>query len=283
MSAVTLMRFPRTTTIVPRRKFDMNVDTIYNENCLDTMGRMPDGFVDLTVTSPPYDGLREYNGYSFPFEDIARELFRITKPGGVVVWVVNDGTEGGSETGTSFRQALFFKEIGFNIHDTMIWKKESCAFPESTRYYPNFEYMFVFSKGAPKTTNLIADRKNLWGGTKVHGTFREKDGSLHGRSTTWKEVVCKDYGVRFNVWEISTEKQNRTGHPAVFPIQLAGDHIRSWSNEGDLVYDCFLGSGTTALAAHKCNRHYLGSEISEEYFKIAQERIKIETANLKLF
>ena len=277
------MRFPRTTTIVPRRKFDMNVDTIYNENCLDTMGRMPDGFVDLTVTSPPYDGLREYNGYSFPFEDIARELFRITKPGGVVVWVVNDGTEGGSETGTSFRQALFFKEIGFNIHDTMIWKKESCAFPESTRYYPNFEYMFVFSKGAPKTTNLIADRKNLLGGTKVHGTFREKDGSLHGRSTTWKEVVCKDYGVRFNVWEISTEKQNRTGHPAVFPIQLAGDHIRSWSNEGDLVYDCFLGSGTTALAAHKCNRHYLGSEISEEYFKIAQERIKIETANLKLF
>ena len=123
--------------------------------------------------------------------------------GGVVVWIVSDGVENGSETGTSFRQALYFKDLGFNIHDTMIWKKESCAFPEETRYYPNFEYMFVFSKGKPKTINLIEDRKNLWSGTKVHGTFREKDGKLKGRSTTWKEVVCKDYGVRFNVWQKS--------------------------------------------------------------------------------
>ena len=261
----------------------MEVDTIYNENCLDTMKRMPDSFVDLTVTSPPYDGLRDYNGYSFPFEEIARELFRVTKPGGVVVWVVNDATVNGSETGTSFRQALFFKDIGFNIHDTMIWKKESCAFPESTRYYPNFEYMFVLSKGAPKTVNLIADRKNIWGGAAVHGTFREKDGTLHSRSSTWKEVVCKDYGVRFNVWEITTEKNNKTGHPAVFPLRLAGDHIRSWSNEGDLVYDCFLGSGTTALAAERLNRHFIGSEISSEYYAVAYERISLQVAQQRLF
>ena len=261
----------------------MEIDRIYNENCLDTMKRMPDGFVDLTVTSPPYDGLREYNGFVFPFEDIAKELYRVTKMGGVLVWVVNDGTEDGSETGTSFRQALYFKEIGFNIHDTMIWKKESCAFPESTRYYPNFEYMFVLSKGAPKTTNLIADRKNKWCNTAVHGTFREKDGSLHERSSTWKDVVVKDYGVRFNVWEITTEKNNQSGHPAVFPIKLAGDHIRSWSNEGDLVYDCFLGSGTTALAAHNLNRHFIGSEISEEYYQTASRRIKLEVSNLRLF
>lgn len=261
----------------------MEIDTIYNENCLETMKRMPDSFVDLTVTSPPYDGLRDYNGYSFPFEEIARELFRVTKPGGVVVWVVNDATVNGSETGTSFRQALFFKDIGFNIHDTMIWKKEACAFPESTRYYPNFEYMFVFSKGAPKTVNLIADRKNIWGGVAVHGTFREKDGTLHGRSSTWKEVVCKDYGVRFNVWEITTEKNNKTGHPAVFPIRLAGDHIRSWSNEGDLVYDCFLGSGTTALAAERLNRHFIGSEISSEYYAVADERISLQAAKQLLF
>ena len=247
------------------------------------MRRMPDGFLDLTVTSPPYDNLRTYNGYSFDFENVAKELYRVTKPGGVVVWIVSDGTVNGSETGTSFRQALYFKEIGFNIHDTMIWKKESCAFPETTRYYPNFEYMFVFSKGAPKSTHLIADRKNLWGGTKVHGTFREKDGSLHGRSTTWKEVVCKDYGVRFNVWEVSTEKQNKTGHPAVFPEELVAGHILTWSDEGDLVYDCFLGSGTTAKVAHRYKRHFCGSEISKEYFDIADKRIKIETAQLSLF
>lgn len=201
----------------------------------------------------------------------------------MLVWIVNDGTVNGSETGTSFRQALYFMEIGFNLHDTMIWKKESCAFPESTRYYPNFEYMFVFSKGAPKTTNLIMDRKNKWGGTPVHGTFREKDGTLHGRSSTWKEVICKDYGVRFNVWEVTTEKNNKTGHPAVFPLQLAADHIRTWSNEGDLVYDCFLGSGTTVLAAEQLNRHFIGSEISKEYYDIAQSRISLQTANMRLF
>ena len=261
----------------------METDTIYNENCLDTMKRMPDSFVDLTVTSPPYDGLRDYNGYSFPFEEIARELFRVTKPGGVVVWVVNDATVNGSETGTSFRQALFFKDIGFNLHDTMIWKKESCAFPESTRYYPNFEYMFVLSKGAPKTVNLIADRKNIWGGAAVHGTFRKKDGTLHGRSSTWKEVRCKDYGVRFNVWDITTEKNNKTGHPAVFPMRLAGDHIRTWSNEGDVVYDCFLGSGTTALAAWNLNRHFIGSEISKEYYLIASDRLSVQMSQGKLF
>ncbi len=165
----------------------------------------------------------------------------------------------------------------------MIWKKDSSAFPESTRYAPVFEYMFVFSKGAPKAINLIADRKNKWGGTEIHGTFREKDGKLHGRSAQWKEVVTKDYGVRFNVWDIATEKNNKTGHPAVFPLKLAGDHIRTWSNENDLVFDCFLGSGTTALAAHNLNRHFIGSEISEEYYNIAKERIQLQVSNLRLF
>ena len=239
--------------------------------------------IDLTVTSPPYDNLRTYNGYSFDFETIAEQLFRVTKPGGVVVWIVSDGTENGSETGTSFRQALFFKEIGFNIHDTMIWKKESCAFPEETRYYPNFEYMFVFSKGRPKTINLIADRKNLWGGCKVHGTFREADGSLKERSRTWKEVVCKDYGVRFNVWEISSEKQNKTGHPAVFPQKIVADHITSWSNAGDVVLDPFLGSGTTALVARSMNRKFIGFEISKEYFEIAKKRIDESMEQLLIF
>ena len=259
------------------------IDNIYCENCLDTMSHMDDGMVDLTVTSPPYDDLRDYNGYSFPFQDIANQLFRVTKGGGIVVWIVNDGTVNGSETGTSFRQALYFMEIGFNLHDTMIWKKESCAFPQANRYYPNFEYMFVFSKGAPKTVNLIADRKNKWAGTSLHGTFREKDGSLHGVSSERKNIVFDEYGVRFNVWEVTTAKTNKTGHPAVFPLQLAADHIRTWSNEGDLVYDCFLGSGTTVLAAEQLNRHYIGSEISQEYYDIAKNRLSLQVANQRLF
>ena len=199
-----------------------------------------------------------------------------------MVWIVSDGTVDGSETGTSFRQALFFKDIGFNIHDTMIWKKDTCAFPEATRYYQIFEYMFVFSKGKPKTVHLIEDRKNLWSGTKVHGTFREADGSLHGRSATWKESVCKDYGCRFNVWEQPSEKNNKTGHPAVFPRSMARDHILSWSNRGDTILDPFSGSGTTAIEALNQDREFIGFEISQEYYEKSLKRIQEETAQISL-
>jgi len=136
----------------------MQINKVYNENCLDTMSRMPDEFIDLTVTSPPYDNLRTYNGYSFDFESIAKELYRVTKEGGVVVWIVGDATINGSESGTSFRQALYFKEIGFNLHDTMIYNKNA-RFPENVRYYQEFEYMFVFSKGKPKAFNALTQRK----------------------------------------------------------------------------------------------------------------------------
>lgn len=201
----------------------------------------------------------------------------------MVVWIVSDGVENGSETGTSFKQALYFKEIGFNIHDTMIWQKDSCAFPDATRYYPIFEYMFIFSKGKPKTINLIQDRKNKWNGTKVHGTFRQADGTLKGRSAQWKETVCKNYGVRFNVWNIPTEKKNKTGHPAVFPSKIAKDHIISWSNKGDTILDPFSGSGTTAIEAINLNRNFVGFEISKEYYNKSIERIKNETAQMNIF
>ena len=194
-----------------------------------------------------------------------------------MVWIVNDQTVKGSESGTSFRQALYAMDIGFNLHDTMIWKKESCAFPESTRYYPNFEYMFVFSKGEPKTFNAIEDRPNKWAGMNVHGTFRNADGSVTNRSETWKNTICKDFGCRFNVWEISSEKNNTTGHPAVFPLKLAQDHIISWSNEGDTVLDPFLGSGTTRIAAYDLNRNFIGYEIDADYFQKQEKRFEEHT------
>lgn len=252
-------------------------------DCLDGMKQLKEGQVDLTVTSPPYDGIRNYNGYTFDWKSVIKELFRVTAVGGVVVWIVADQTINGCESGSSFRQALFAMECGFNLHDTMIWKKESCAFPESARYYPNFEYMFVWSKGKPKTINLIEDRPNIYAGLKVHGTYRNADGVLRNRSETWKESVCKDFGVRFNVWEISTEKSNRTGHPAVFPLQLAEDHIKSWSNEGDTVMDPFLGSGTTRIAAYNLNRNFIGYEISKEYFDKQEERFARHSAQQNLF
>ena len=242
-------------------------------DCSVLLKDLPEQSVDMVITSPPYDNLRDYKGYSFDFENIAKQLFRVVKVGGVIVWIVSDATINGSETGTSFRQALFFKEIGFNIHDTMIWKKDSCSFPESNRYYPNFEYMFVFSKESPKTFNPLKDRKNKYAGNQIHGTFRNKDGTTTYRSETWKNTICGEYGIRFNVWEQPSEKNNKTGHPAVFPVKLVKDHLYTWTNYGDVVLDPFMGSGTTGVACKEMDRDFIGFAISKEYFDIATKRI----------
>lgn len=248
---------------------------IYNEDCLVTMSKMGDNCVDLIITSPPYDELRTYNGYSFKFEDVAKELYRVTKNGGVVVWVVGDATINGSESGTSFRQALYFKEIGFNLHDTMIYQKANFSNPSINRYHQIFEYMFIFSKGSPKTFNPIKDRLNITqGGSVGKNTSRQKDGSL---KVNTKRTNDK-YGMRYNIWRMKTVGQENMGkslpHPAMFPMRLAKDHILSWSNEGDLVYDPFIGSGTTAIASINLSRNYLGSDISKEYCDITEQRIK---------
>jgi site-specific DNA-methyltransferase (adenine-specific) len=242
--------------------------TIFVENCLDTMARMSDESIDLVVTSPPYDNLRTYNGYSFNFEAVASELWRVIKTGGVVVWVVGDATINGSETGTSFRQALFFKEVGFNLHDTMIWEKAG-RIPTQDRYYNIFEYMFVFSKGKPKSMNFIVDNKNVNPVTK-----RQKDQNINkgNKKKASGFFETKEFSRRPNIWRI-VNKGNSTKHPAVFPENLALDHITTWSEVGDIVYDPFMGSGTTAIAAEQLNRNWIGSEISSEYAQKALERL----------
>ena len=234
--------------------------------------------IDLTVTSPPYDNLRTYKGFTFDFETIARELYRVTKQGGVVVWVVGDATIKGSETLTSFKQAIYFKEIGFNLHDTMIWNKGTFTAVGSLviRYAPVFEYMFILSKGYPKTFNPLKDRPNKTAGDVHHGKARQTDGSMKPLANVGKEIP--EYGQRFNIWDVRGETQNRTPHPATFPEALARDHILSWSNEGDLVLDPFAGSGTTGKMALLNNRNFIGMEISAEYLEIARRRVEMVTA-----
>ena len=245
------------------------INKIHNENCLDTMSKMPSNYVDLVVTSPPYDNLRDYKGYSFEFEKIAKELYRVVKDGGVVVWVVNDSTVDGSETGTSFKQALYFKEIGFNIHDTMIWsKKNPMPQVKTKRYFSKFEYMFVFSKGIPKTFNPIMVETKM-GGKVYDSTVKQIS---QDKVRVEKTFVLNEQRVKDNIWEIAIA-QNDTNHPAVFPEQIAYDHIVSWSNENDIVYDPFTGSGTTCKMAHYSRRNYIGSEISKEYCEIAEQRL----------
>ena len=251
------------------------INKIYNENCLQTMAKMSDNFIDLTVTSPPYGGLRDYKGYSFDFESITKELFRVTKKGGVVVWVVGDETKKFCESLVSLKQAIFFVEsCGFNLLDTMIYHKSNYApaYPTLRRYANTFEYMFVLSKGRPNIFNPVqVDKAKLT--TKQHiGKYRKKDGTFVEKNMNIDTGrITKDAE---NVWTICPTKAKDAGnHPAVFPEQLVNDHILSWSNEGDLVYDPFMGSGTTAKMAIKNNRNWIGSEIASEYCEIAKKRI----------
>ena len=246
------------------------MNQVLQGDCLEVIKTLEDNSIDLTVTSPPYDNLRTYNGYTFDFEGIAKELLRVTKDGGVVVWVVGDATKQFCETLTSFKQALYFKEIGFNLLDTMIYYKQNYApaYPTLRRYANQFEYMFIFCKGKPKTFNPIQKVKIRNKEEKV--AYRQRDGSLIRKN---KEIgrETKDAS---NVWFFAVGG-NKMNHPAVFPEKLAEDHILSWSNEGDTVLDPFAGSGTTLKMAQKNNRNYIGIEISEEYIDIINKRLEI--------
>jgi len=245
-------------------------------DCTEILKTLKAESIDLTVTSPPYDNLRTYGGNNDQWGDhvwkaVITELYRVTKIGGVVVWIVNDATIKGSETGTSFRQALWAKECGFNLHDTMIWEKSTTPFMTPNRYRDKFEFMFIFSKGPPKKANLIRDRLNKH---KKAGSINErlKDGSIKRRGG----FKIQHLGARFNIWKINEIKNNDTTHPAIFPYQLAHDHIISWSNKGDKIFDPFMGSGTTGIAAKRTGRDFVGIELSPEYFEIAKARISAD-------
>ena len=247
--------------------------TIYHGNHLDIL---PEIKADMILTSPPYDGMREYGGQNkYEWKSSIPFICRSVVDGGVVVWVIGDEVVDGGETGTSFKNALCFMENGMKLHDTMIYKKNPAYIQSQNRYIQSFEYMFVFSKGRPNTTNLIRDRKNLYPGLKIHGTIRCPDGSLKQRFR--KESA--EYGYRTNVWEykvgygLITDYKEAHEHPAIFPEKLAKDHIITWSNEGDIVLDPMCGSGTTLRAAKDLKRHAIGIEIEEKYCEISAKRM----------
>ena len=255
---------------------DKITNRIIEGNCIEVMKSFDESLIDLTVTSPPYDNLRTYKGYIFQFEEIAEQLYRLTKPGGIVVWIVNDATIQGSETGTSFKQALHFKEIGFNLHDTMIFQKTN-PIPQiyRQRYNGIFEYMFVFSKGKVKTHNPIKV-DCLYAGSQLNGsTYKNYSKGEQKRKKMAKPV--KKQKIKGNIWEYvvgaRAEDQEAKGHPAPFPCALARDHIKSWTNEGDIVLDPMCGSGTTCISALQLNRNYIGIDMGHEYCEMAQQRL----------
>ncbi|MDA0768480.1 MAG: site-specific DNA-methyltransferase [Verrucomicrobia bacterium] len=255
---------------------------ICGDNC-ETLAAMPAESVDLVVTSPPYDDLRTYGGHSWDFDGVARELTRVLKPGGVIVWVVNDATVNGSETGTSMKQALGFMDSGLRLHDTMIWEKvnvvPSVAVMQS-RYEQCWEYMFVLSKGKPKTCNHIREPKTYMDTRKTHQGHRKANGEFGEL-----KVSQRTDKILRNLWRIKTGGGHAGDatchdHPAVFPERLAKDHVATWSNPGDVVLDPFAGSGTTLKAAKELGRRFVGIEINPEYVEICHRRIAQEVLNL---
>ena len=251
----------------------LETDQFYRGNCVPVMADWPPDCIDLTVTSPPYDTLRDYAGYSFDFAGIASELLRVTKPGGVVVWVVGDKINGGRSL-TGFRQAIHFQDIGFVVHDVMIYQKKNTPFMRSNAYTNAYELMLILSKGGPpKTFNPLkvptqrSGRELLTHNKLPDGVNKKKRGMLKREKT------------RTNIWPYAvgfggtTTDRIAFQHPAVFPDRLAEEHILSWSNPGDLVLDPMCGSGTTCKMALLNNRRYIGIDIADEYIDIAEARI----------
>ena len=268
------------------------INQIYNEDCLETMKRMPDNYVDLILTSPPYDNMRRYGGdknyhqrlnktqYSFPFEEIAKEMTRVLKPGGVIMWNVQDQTIKGSRTGNSMRQALFFmEECELLLWDHLIWYKTGTPFPSIYRYRNVWENMFVLTKGKPKTFNPILKKNKTGGASRNRRRERNHNGELEMKE---RVIKTKEYGIDDNVWYISnhfnmTDEMKKYGHPAVMTDEIARRHILSWTNEGDVVYDPFLGAATTTRLAKQINRNWMGSEIHKPYFDISNKIMNNET------
>jgi len=269
-------------------KIDNIKNKVINGFSNEKLRFFPTNSIDLVVTSPPYDELRDYTGkitWNFDiFKVIAKQLYRVMKPGGVVVWVVGDQVDNGSKSLTSFRQAIYFKEIGFDLFDVIIYEKTGSGPPHPNRYFNSFEYMFVLSKGKPKTINILKDKPNKWAGVSTYGevTRREKDGTL----TKKGKKIVQEFGTRTNIWTYKNGKGQATKdkiayeHPAIFPEKLAEDHILSWSKPGDIILDPFGGSGTTAKMAKKNGREWILIEAIEDYCAIAQKRIEEYNANV---
>ncbi len=257
---------------MPTPYYSQDGITIYHGDNCDVLAAMPRESVDLVVTSPPYDNLRSYGGHSWDFYGVAWLLSRVIKPAGVIVWVVADATSDGSESGTSMEQALHFKKLGLNLHDTMIWNQQESSMPDASRYWDSWEYMFVFSKGKPGAINQLRDKPNKNAGVS-NGTGIKSIGGGDRLRTRWNGEYAK-LGVRYNVWDCYTVRgAQKSDHPAPYPESIARDHILSWSNPGDVVLDPFAGSGTTLKMAKEMGRLAIGIEINESYCEIAAKRL----------
>ena len=259
-------------------------------DCADVLPRL-NVSPALILTSPPYDALRDYGGYGFGFARVAEAIVGVMPDGGYLVWVVSDATKDGSETGTSYRQVLGFMERGLKLHDTMIYQRALPRYIKGEPRYANtFEFMFVFVKGLSRVFHPICDSPNVYAGKTVKRSaqMREEDGSRTTTNTHYGEPMkVATHSKRSNIWRYATghgqsapDMPSAHEHPAIFPLALARDHIRSWTNPGDLVLDPMAGSGTTLRAAKDLGRRFVGVEIHQPYWDLARKRLAQEVMEL---
>lgn len=239
---------------------------------------LPADCIDLTLTSPPYDWIRDYNGTfdpaKFPFVRIAEELYRITAPGGVVLWITRDQQQDCCESGTSAKQMLYFKNIGFNVQ-TMIVDSISARHRRYCYGMPP-QFCFVLSKGRPKAFHPIRDKPNTEPGRIKSWSARNRDGRI--RKGKPKEIP--KYGRRSHIWLyptgfglVSDDPLPRNA-PAPMVETVAGDLMLSYSNPGDLILDPMAGLGTTGKVAVKLNRQFIGFERVRKYCDVANDRVR---------
>ena len=263
------------------RRFNININNIYQGESVEFMrNNIPNNSIDMVLTSPPYDDLRDYDGFEFDYEMMLDEIYRVLKDGGVCVWVVGDSVIDRRKQLSPFKQATYANMIGLKLYDNIIYHKTTPSPPHKDRYFNTYEYMFVFFKGdKPKCIKLLADRKNKTAGRFTGSiTRREQCGKL----TRKDGVYIGNYGIRDNIWSYDVGNNKTTKdkfayqHPAIFPEKLAEDHILSWTNEGDIVLDPMCGSGTTCKMAKLNNRRFIGIDISKEYVELSKERCEIK-------
>ena len=258
----------------------IQVNKIICEDNITYLKTLPDECIDFVITSPPYDALRDYNGYKLDLHGLGVELLRVLKDGGICVMVIQDSTRDFAKSLTSFRTIVdWCDNIGFRLFECNIYNRQGTEGAWwKKRFRVDHEYMPIFLKG--KRPQYF-DKENIkipskHGGKIMTGAnIRTKNGQTGSRKVKINPTKCPGTVMTFGN-TCGGESKLKSKHPAVFPNMLAYDMIECFCPEDGTVLDPFNGSGTTTLAAKCLGRNYIGIDVSEEYNKIARERLETE-------
>lgn len=260
------------------------LNEVYCGDCVKLMKLLPDSTIDLVVTSPPYDKIRDYNGsIHFDLHKTGQEIFRVLKSGGIAVMVIQDQTKNFGKSLTSFKTIIdWCDNIGFKLFETIIYRKNGSEGVWWTkRFRVDHEYMPIFLKGKkPQYFNkepLKIPSKH--GGKVMTGSGSRKTNGETQKTVTRAINFKKCRGTIWNYLMAGDKNPLKRKHPAVFPDKIPYDFIQCFCPEEGIVLDPFAGSGSTLVMAKKLRRSFIGFDIVPEYCELARERLKTEFVN----